>query len=145
MQVETERHEDNELSTKRYTEPRVRRDIGSGSQAPSWGASAHRGWTSRQGEAGDLGQRVAVKAQDIDIAIDKIADIEKAAVGTERDPLGEITDFGSRHLAYGFAVDFQQRHIVLLCHKHCCHLNKLIFFKMEALKLMNQFNDIKIL
>jgi hypothetical protein len=30
-------------------------------------------------------------------------------------------------------------------HKHYNHLNKLIFFKIEALKLMNQFNDIKIL
>ena len=33
--------------------------------------------------------------------------------------------------------------LVLLCHKHYNHLNKLIFFKIEVLKLMNQFNDIK--
>ena len=34
---------------------------------------------------------------------------------------------------------------VLLRHKHYNLLNKLIFFKVEVLKLMNQFNDIKIL
>jgi hypothetical protein len=49
------------------------------------GTPAHRCRMSRQREAADLGQRGAVEAQDVNVAVDEIADIEKAPVGAEDD------------------------------------------------------------
>ena len=49
---------------------------------------------SRQREAADLGQRVALEAQDVNIAVDEIADIEKVPIGAEGDAFCETADFG---------------------------------------------------
>jgi hypothetical protein len=57
-------------------------------------APTHRRWVSRQGKAAKLGQRVAVEAQDVNVAINEIADIEKVPVGAKGDAFGEATDIG---------------------------------------------------
>ena len=40
----------------------------------------------RQCEIGDLGELVGLEAQDVDIAVDEVADVEVAPIGAERDP-----------------------------------------------------------
>ena len=49
---------------------------------------------SRQGKAAELRQRVAVEAQDVNVAVDEIADIEKVPVGAESEAFGEAADIG---------------------------------------------------
>jgi predicted thioesterase len=56
---------------------------------------------SRQREAADLGERIAIAAQDVDIAVEKVSHVEILPVGVYLDP-GESavgTAVNVRHLA----------------------------------------------
>src|SRR5215475_7912988 len=71
-------------------------------------APAHRGRMPRQCEIGDLGELVGLEAQDVDIAVDEVADVEVAPIGAERDPFGESTNLDLRHLADRLSLDLEK-------------------------------------
>jgi len=43
---------------------------------------------SGQGKVGDLSELVAIELQDVDVAVDEVADVEVASKGAERDAFG---------------------------------------------------------
>ena len=66
---------------------------------------------SRQGKVGDLRELVAIEPEDVDVAVDEVADIEVVPVRAERYALGEATHIGLSHLAYCLSVDLQERDV----------------------------------
>ena len=57
---------------------------------PLSGWLAGRRGMARQRQAAYLGQRIAVEAQDVDVAVDEVADIEKTPIGAKCDAFGEV-------------------------------------------------------
>ena len=62
----------------------------------------------RQFQVGDLGELIAFEPQDVDVAVDKVADVEVAPIGAERDTFGETTNLDLRHLADRLSLDLEK-------------------------------------
>src|SRR6516164_1450221 len=77
-------------------------------------AAAHRRGVPRQRQARHLRQGVPVEPQNIDVAVDKVCNIEPAPIRAEGDALGESADIDLSHLADRLSVDLEQRHIRFL-------------------------------
>src|SRR5215471_12013423 len=71
----------------------------------------HGGRMPRQCEVGDLRELVAIEPQDVDVAVDEVADVKVAPVWAERHALGEATHVDLSHLAYCLSIDLQERDI----------------------------------
>ena len=71
-------------------------------------AAAHRRGVPGQRKARHLRQSVPVEPQNIDVAVDKVCDVEPAPIRAGGDALGESADIGLSHLADRLSVDLDR-------------------------------------